>query len=80
MLSFHEPETIATIFSDKVFCYFGSWAGGRSGNGAFSVESINAKLCTHIAYSFIGLNTDGSVKLLDSGSNCSLTVITTFYY
>lgn len=69
MLSFHEPETIATIFSDKVFCYFGSWAGGRSGNGAFSVESINAKLCTHIAYSFIGLNTDGSVKLLDSGSN-----------
>lgn len=32
------------------------------------METINAKLCTHIAYSFIGLNTDGSVKLLDSGS------------
>ncbi|KAG4076517.1 hypothetical protein HA402_011333 [Bradysia odoriphaga] len=66
--------TAAIISSDafaatnKVFCYFGSWAGGRSGNGAFSVENINPNLCTHIAYSFIGLNTDGSVKLLDSGT------------
>lgn len=51
-----------------MFCYYGSWAGGRSGNGAFNVENINAKLCTHISYAFIGLNANGSVKLLDSGS------------
>jgi len=68
------------LFLDKVFCYFGSWAGGRAGNGAFSVESINANLCTHIAYSFIGLNTDGSVKLLDSGSNLFVNEEAIFFY
>lgn len=41
------------------------------------MENIDANLCTHIAYSFVGLNADGSLKLLDSGSNKSAVVVLT---
>jgi len=39
-----------------IFCYYGSWATYRSGIAQFDVENINASLCTHIVYSFMGLN------------------------
>ena len=48
----------------------------NSGNDKFDVEDIDASLCTHHMYSFVGVGTDGSVVLLDpdtdiNAGNCS---------
>ncbi|XP_073972553.1 chitinase 2 isoform X1 [Rhodnius prolixus] len=40
-----------------VVCYVGTWAAYRPGRGAFSIDEIEPDLCTHIVYSFAGLNT-----------------------
>lgn len=53
-------------FIDKVFCYYGSWAVYRQGDGKFDVEQIDPKLCTHIIYSFVGVGEDGSVTVKDA--------------
>lgn len=53
------------FFSDKVVCYFGSWANYRPGNGKFFVDDIDPFLCTHVIYTFVGLSADGSVRILD---------------
>jgi len=47
-----------------VFCYYGSWATYRSGIAKFDVEDIDASLCTHIVYTFMGLK-DGQIASLD---------------
>lgn len=57
---------------DRIVCYFGSWATYRIGNGKYDVESINPNLCTHIVYTFVGLDTKGNVKILDSWLDISL--------
>lgn len=49
----------------KIVCYFGSWTVYRPGNGQIAVEDINPSFCTHIIYSFVGINTDGTVRVLD---------------
>lgn len=51
---------------DNIFCYFGSWAAYRQAPGTFDVEDIDVNRCTHITYSFIGLNEDGTVRILDN--------------
>jgi chitinase len=51
--------------TDKVICYYASWAVTRPGNGKFVPEDINPSLCTHINYAFAGLNTDGTLQILD---------------
>ncbi|KAJ8966356.1 hypothetical protein NQ317_006815 [Molorchus minor] len=51
--------------TDKVVCYHGSWSKYRSGNGQFTVSNIDPTLCTHLIYTFVGINTEGSVVLLD---------------
>ncbi|XP_058124775.1 probable chitinase 10 [Anopheles ziemanni] len=58
--------------TDRVVCYFGSWATYRIGNGKFEVEDINPNLCTHIIYTFVGLDTKGNVKILDNWLDISL--------
>uniref|UniRef100_A0A182W1Z6 GH18 domain-containing protein n=1 Tax=Anopheles minimus TaxID=112268 RepID=A0A182W1Z6_9DIPT len=58
--------------TDRVVCYFGSWATYRIGNGKYEVENINPNLCTHIIYTFVGLDTKGNVKILDSWLDISL--------
>lgn len=50
----------------KIVCYFGSWTVYRPGNGKIQIEDLNPKLCTHMIYSFIGINTDGSVRVMDA--------------
>lgn len=47
-----------------VFCYYGSWATYRPDIAQFDVEHINASLCTHIIYTFMGLK-DGVIVSLD---------------
>ncbi|KAJ8962575.1 hypothetical protein NQ318_000968 [Aromia moschata] len=51
--------------TDKVVCYHGSWSTYRSGNGQFTVSDIDPTLCTHLIYSFVGINTDGTIAILD---------------
>lgn len=37
-------------------CYVGTWAVYRPNRGSFSIEHIDPTLCTHLIYSFAGLN------------------------
>nr|CAH7751409.1 unnamed protein product [Callosobruchus chinensis] len=53
------------IFLGRVVCYYGSWSTYRNSIGKFSVTDIKPNLCTHAIYCFIGLNDDGTVKVLD---------------
>lgn len=39
-----------------VTCYVASWAAYRPEKGAFTVDNIDPTLCTHIIYTFAGLN------------------------
>jgi len=47
-----------------IFCYYGSWTTYRPGIAQFDVENIDSSLCTHIVYSFMGLN-GGVIASLD---------------
>jgi chitinase len=47
-----------------VFCYYGSWATYRTGVAQFDVENIDATLCTHLVYTFMGLE-NGVIVSLD---------------
>ncbi|XP_076166262.1 chitotriosidase-1-like [Ptiloglossa arizonensis] len=53
------------VAAKRIVCYFGSWAVYRPGLGAFQPNDIDPRLCTHLIYSFTGLNTDGTIKILD---------------
>lgn len=44
----------------------------RGGAGAFKPEYINADLCTHVYYAFLGVGADGSLALLDSWNDIDL--------
>ncbi|XP_055531989.1 chitinase-3-like protein 1 [Wyeomyia smithii] len=49
----------------NVVCYYGSWSSYRHGNGQFVVDRIDPLLCTHLIYSFVGVNANGTVRVLD---------------
>ncbi|XP_040579721.1 probable chitinase 2 [Lepeophtheirus salmonis] len=49
-----------------VVCYWGTWSNYRPKDGAFKPEDIDASLCTHLIYSFAGLDeTESKIKSLD---------------
>ncbi|XP_014227356.1 probable chitinase 2 [Trichogramma pretiosum] len=49
-----------------VACYFQSWAIYRNGDGIFQIQDIKPEYCTHLIYSFAGLNgTSFHIKSLD---------------
>ena len=56
---------ILSLFLEVVGCYFASWAVYRKSDEKFDIKNINASLCTHIFYTFVGLGSDASVRLLD---------------
>nr|CAH7717807.1 unnamed protein product [Callosobruchus chinensis] len=49
----------------NVVCYFASWTVYRPGNGKFDVENIDPTLCTHINFGFVGINEDGTLRIID---------------
>jgi len=50
-----------------VVCYWGTWANYRPDGGKFTPEHIDPTLCTHLIYSFAGLDsTNWTIKSLDS--------------
>lgn len=61
----NSSSTINDKFSEKVVCYFGSWAVYRPGNGKIDISEIDPTLCTHLIYTFVGIGEDGSVRILD---------------
>ncbi|XP_055618707.1 chitinase-3-like protein 1 [Toxorhynchites rutilus septentrionalis] len=50
----------------NVIGYVGTWAHYRSDKGKFTVDDIDPNLFTHLIYSFVGINKDGTIKSLDS--------------
>ncbi|KAF4532930.1 hypothetical protein B566_EDAN015642 [Ephemera danica] len=52
-------------YLEKVVCYYGSWATYRPDAGKFDVEDIDPNLCTHLIYTFIGTDENGTVVVLD---------------
>lgn len=53
------------FLSEKIVCYYGTWATYRHGNGQFNVNDIDPNVCTHLIYSFFGLTRDATVRILD---------------
>ncbi|XP_077293999.1 chitinase-3-like protein 1 [Arctopsyche grandis] len=51
--------------SKKVVCYYGAWSMYRPGAGKFDVENIDPFVCTHLIYSFVGLETWGGIRVMD---------------
>jgi chitinase len=50
----------------NVVCYWGTWANYRPSGGKFTPEDVDASLCTHLIYSFAGLNAEtNEIKPLD---------------
>ncbi|XP_055532203.1 probable chitinase 2 [Wyeomyia smithii] len=49
----------------NVVCYFASWSVYRDGNGAFNISYIIPNYCTHLVYTFAGLNLAGGIDSLD---------------
>jgi len=50
-----------------VICYWGTWANYRPVEGKFIPESVDGSLCTHLIYSFAGLDTTKwAIKSLDT--------------
>ncbi|XP_022901759.2 acidic mammalian chitinase-like [Onthophagus taurus] len=60
--------SIASVYSktDRIVCYYESWAGYRNGDGKFEIKNIDPNLCTHLIYAFAGLNDDSTIKILDN--------------
>lgn len=55
-----------------VACYYASWSIYRPDNGTYKIDFINPKLCTHLIYSFAGLNLNGAIDSLDYYNDVTL--------
>ena len=50
-----------------VVCYWGTWANYRPVAGKFTPENVDGSLCSHLIYSFAGLDAaSSSIKSLDT--------------
>lgn len=64
--SYIEWNKLLIVFiAERIVCYYGTWSTYRHGNGAFNVEDIDANLCTHLIYTFFGVTSSGTVRIID---------------
>lgn len=63
---------------DTVFCYYQSWATYRQPPATFKPEDIDVNICTHVTYAFVGLNEDGSVRILDHNNEVQKMALSRF--
>ena len=63
-----EKEPALVTSHDKVvICYWGTWANYRPGRGKFVASDVDGNLCTHLIYSFAGLDPDSlTIMSLDT--------------
>nr|QLG00092.1 chitinase 4 [Sogatella furcifera] len=55
-----------SVEAKKVVCYYGSWAAYRKPPVAYQIEDIPVNLCTHVVYSFLGVDENTwKIKFLD---------------
>jgi len=72
IILFHACEVKSKVYTVKdhtkvVVCYWGTWANYRPDKGKFTPEDVDPSLCTHLIYSFVGLDEKtGTVKSLDT--------------
>ncbi|CAK9817594.1 Probable chitinase 2 [Anthophora quadrimaculata] len=66
-LSGNDTLALLKYKHDKIVsCYVASWAVYRPKDGTFSVDNIPLELCTHLIYTFAGLNsTTSTIRSLD---------------
>jgi len=64
--TYSEAEYTVKGHDKVVVCYWGTWANYRPKEGKFTPEDVDPSLCTHLIYSFAGLDSDNNViKPLD---------------
>jgi len=60
------PDYTVHGHKKMVVCYWGTWANYRPEGGKFTPEHVDPTLCTHLIYSFAGLDTHNwTIKSLD---------------
>lgn len=52
-------------------CYYSSWAYYRQDIGFFDTTNIDTSLCTHVVYSFVGMNLNLAVDYIDQNVDVS---------
>ncbi|XP_064103793.1 acidic mammalian chitinase-like isoform X2 [Macrobrachium nipponense] len=71
---------VGVCTTEKIVCYFSSWAVYRPEPGSYDVDDIDPHLCTHLIFSFAGLsNYTWQIEVLDpwnelcppEGNNCA---------
>lgn len=50
-------SSAVTYQQRKIVCYYSGWAVYRNDPMSYDIEHIPGDLCTHIIYSFVGLDT-----------------------
>ena len=62
-----DQESSVKDHEKVVMCYWGTWANYRPKEGKFVTDNVDGSLCTHLIYSFAGLDSSKwAIKTLDA--------------